>query len=501
MGLEISPEVTSIAKAGSAGLNGAVTLTGGTNVTLTQSGQDISIASSGGGMSIGGTVTSGTTGSILFVGAGPVLAQDNTNFFWDDTNNRMGIGTPSPASGLEIMNTNATDISLILQGAASQSADLIDFTDSSGNILTSVTNVGRIKFLETSQTSSTAANFLVSNISNTMTISGAVLHAFIRANHTVSYSVTQNSFTGTFLFYANMTIKNASSLTGSLGSIGIFVNTTGAQGDTNATTCSAFNAFLDSGAASVANAGTLTITEYNSFKAAPNTINSGVTVTTHRGIYLQNVANSGTITTNTRLEIDDVTTGTTKIAIRQKGTTGHNRLQADTSFAQDSAPGAAIDVAGKLFIANTGLITKYNNITTVSGGVPSELATVDLTGQTAAKAATTIYTPAATGLFRLSIYLQVTTAATTSSILGGATGVVITFNDGDGNVAQTNTAALATTAGAIAVTAAGNTTATNLEGTMVIYARTGVAIQYAIGYTSVGVTAMQYAAHLKVEAL
>ncbi len=44
--------VTSINKTGSTALTGAVTLTGGTNVTLTQSGQDISIAASGGG---GGT--------------------------------------------------------------------------------------------------------------------------------------------------------------------------------------------------------------------------------------------------------------------------------------------------------------------------------------------------------------------------------------------------------------------------------------------------------------
>lgn len=51
----------------------------------------------GGGMSIGGTVTSGTTGSILFVGSGPVLAQDNSNFFWDVTNHRLGILTTSPS--------------------------------------------------------------------------------------------------------------------------------------------------------------------------------------------------------------------------------------------------------------------------------------------------------------------------------------------------------------------------------------------------------------------
>jgi hypothetical protein len=146
-------------------------------------------------------------------------------------------------------------------------------------------------------------------------------------------------------------------------------------------------------------------------------------------------------------------------------------------------------------------ITTYNNIATVSNGVPSELGTADLTGQTAAKAATTLYTPTATGMYRVSGYLQVTTAASSSSTLGGATGLVITFTDGDGSVAQSNTMTMHTVAGGTAINSTGNTTATNLNGTMVIYAKTGVAVQYAVGYTSSGATAMQYAAHLKIEAL
>lgn len=44
-------------------------------------------------VAIGGTVTSGTAGSLLFVGTGPVLAQDNANLYWDDTNNTFGVGT------------------------------------------------------------------------------------------------------------------------------------------------------------------------------------------------------------------------------------------------------------------------------------------------------------------------------------------------------------------------------------------------------------------------
>jgi len=57
-------------------------------------------AGGGGGMSVGGAVVGGTPGSILFVGAGPVLAQDNVAFFWDDLAKRLGIGTATPSADL-----------------------------------------------------------------------------------------------------------------------------------------------------------------------------------------------------------------------------------------------------------------------------------------------------------------------------------------------------------------------------------------------------------------
>jgi hypothetical protein len=43
-----------------------------------------------------------TSGSILFSN-GTTIAQDNANLFWDDTNNRLGIGTNAPASRLEVI--------------------------------------------------------------------------------------------------------------------------------------------------------------------------------------------------------------------------------------------------------------------------------------------------------------------------------------------------------------------------------------------------------------
>src|SRR6516225_5005348 len=47
----------------------------------------------GGGMSIGGAVTGGTDMSILFVHPSATLAQDATNFTWDDTNKYLKLGS------------------------------------------------------------------------------------------------------------------------------------------------------------------------------------------------------------------------------------------------------------------------------------------------------------------------------------------------------------------------------------------------------------------------
>jgi hypothetical protein len=58
-------------------------------------------AGGGGSPSIGGTLTSGTGGSVLFSGSA-VFAQDNTNFFYDDTNNILKLGNPSSATNYRL---------------------------------------------------------------------------------------------------------------------------------------------------------------------------------------------------------------------------------------------------------------------------------------------------------------------------------------------------------------------------------------------------------------
>jgi hypothetical protein len=49
-----------------------------------------------------GTTTAFTTGSVVFAGASGVYSQDNANLFWDNTNDRLGIGTATPGSALQV---------------------------------------------------------------------------------------------------------------------------------------------------------------------------------------------------------------------------------------------------------------------------------------------------------------------------------------------------------------------------------------------------------------
>jgi hypothetical protein len=42
--------------------------------------------------------TSFTTGSVIFQGSGGTLSQSNSNFFWDNTNSRLGVGTATPSA-------------------------------------------------------------------------------------------------------------------------------------------------------------------------------------------------------------------------------------------------------------------------------------------------------------------------------------------------------------------------------------------------------------------
>jgi hypothetical protein len=148
-------------------------------------------------------------------------------------------------------------------------------------------------------------------------------------------------------------------------------------------------------------------------------------------------------------------------------------------------------------VTQTGKTTNYNSIATVSNGIPAEYATIDLTNLTGAVSTATLYTPPSNGFYRISAVLKITTTGT-SPVAGPIT---ITYTDGDGTVAQSVVMLLQSTTGTAVTTTVNNSTTTGtVNGSMVLYARSIVAIQYAIavsGTFGAGV----YSAHLKCEAL
>lgn len=203
-----------------------------------------------------------------------------------------------------------------------------------------------------------------------------------------------------------------------------------------------------------------------------------------------NISKGGTVTALTA-----VVTGTAP-----SGTAGTAGV---TFYGEGTAPTGAASVDA-IYANSTTHAASINNNANDMGAIVSVPAVIDLTAQTAAKTATNLYLPPFSGRYQVCAYLKVTTAATTSSILGGTTGVVITYTDATDSVAQSVTIPMASQAGNTITIGTGNTgnaTTTVSQGCSFLWMKTGVQSQYAIGYTSVGGTPMAYEAHLSTVAL
>ena len=86
-----------------------------------------------------GTSTAFTTGSIVFAGASGVYSQDNANLFWDDTNNRLGLGTNAPASigsNVTTVHARGTSGAGILFGSTSFASSASLWTSGDGSLTT-----------------------------------------------------------------------------------------------------------------------------------------------------------------------------------------------------------------------------------------------------------------------------------------------------------------------------------------------------------------------------
>lgn len=144
-------------------------------------------ASGGGSTSIGSTISGGTAGSVLFLGASSVLAQDNANLYYDSTNKRLGFGTASPITVLDIVTTRSVDtpsfngiILSVRNGTLTDTSTAAPTTNVHPNF------IGQIVYTSTNaQSPSTAASFFI----------GGAVRAGNNASITDSYGLFVNSQT------------------------------------------------------------------------------------------------------------------------------------------------------------------------------------------------------------------------------------------------------------------------------------------------------------------
>ena len=72
-----------------------------------------------------GTATAFTAGSVVFAGASGVYSQNNANFFWDNTNTRLGIKNSAPTVALEIGTTSQTGNYIQVNGSAADTSYIV----------------------------------------------------------------------------------------------------------------------------------------------------------------------------------------------------------------------------------------------------------------------------------------------------------------------------------------------------------------------------------------
>lgn len=111
--------------------------------------------------------------------------------------------------------------------------------------------------------------------------------------------------------------------------------------------------------------------------------------------------------------------------------------------------------------------------------------TISLTGQEAAIALTSLVAAPGAGVYRMSWYLRITTAASTSS------SVQLTITHTDGAVVCTQSGAAVT----------GNATDSVQSGSVLVRTDAAAPISYSVAYASVGATKAQFAIDLCAESL
>ena len=88
-----------------------------------------------GGLAIGDVIIGGTVGSVLYIGAGSILQQDNPDFFYNEAQGFLGLGVGSPTRRLEL-GGGAGSNSIAMASGADPTRTITITADSTQQIVT-----------------------------------------------------------------------------------------------------------------------------------------------------------------------------------------------------------------------------------------------------------------------------------------------------------------------------------------------------------------------------
>jgi hypothetical protein len=137
--------------------------------------------------------TTGTSGSVVFMGPSGYSTEDNAKLFFDDTNARLGIGTSSPATGVHILGAAPA---IRLTDTSGRILQLLGPTTGNGSVALSgtgadlevATNTTGGGFLIFKTTATERARMTKDGTSTTLAISGGLGTAV--ATKTTTYAIT-----------------------------------------------------------------------------------------------------------------------------------------------------------------------------------------------------------------------------------------------------------------------------------------------------------------------
>jgi hypothetical protein len=165
-------------------------------------------------LGIGGAIAGGTSGSGLFIDGSGNLAQDNTNFYWDATNHRLGIGTNSPGYPLDVngeIHISSGNLSVSTGGISAMS------TIQGGTLSDGTLSINGGAITALSSISDGVATWSSHNLSGFTSISGTTLTDG-------SLSITGGAITGASGITSSLTSGNGTENAVCINGSNVFVN-------------------------------------------------------------------------------------------------------------------------------------------------------------------------------------------------------------------------------------------------------------------------------------